>query len=230
MTMAKTIVVCGYGVGISKAVAEKFGAEGFAVALVGRSPDKLAEGVKALESRGVKAAAFRAQLGDPKSVTDMIGKVREVLGGIHAIQWSAYSGAGGDLLQADAQAVHEALDVAVTGLLATIREALPDLKKDNGAVLVTNGGFGLFDPKIDAVAVQVNAMGLALANAAKHKLVGMLSEKLKADGVYVGEVMVLGAVKGTAFDRGQATVEAQTVANKFWELFSARRDVSVTVS
>ena len=43
--MAKTMIVCGYGPGISNAVAQRFGAEGFSVALIGRSADKLAAGV-----------------------------------------------------------------------------------------------------------------------------------------------------------------------------------------
>jgi hypothetical protein len=63
-------------------------------------------------------------------------------------------------------------------------------------VLVTNGGLGLFDPQMDSLAVQWNSMGLAIANAAKHKLVGLLSEKLRADDIIVGEVVVLGVVKG----------------------------------
>ncbi len=35
--MSKTIVVVGFGPGVSTAVAEKFGAAGFSVALVGRN-------------------------------------------------------------------------------------------------------------------------------------------------------------------------------------------------
>jgi hypothetical protein len=61
-------------------------------------------------------------------------------------------------------------------------------------VLVTNGGLALYDPKVDAQAVERDAMGLAIACAAKHKLVGLLSEKLRADGIAVGEVFVLGIV------------------------------------
>ncbi|MBC7975508.1 MAG: SDR family NAD(P)-dependent oxidoreductase, partial [Myxococcales bacterium] len=58
--MAKNILIAGYGPGISTAVAERFGAEGFQVAVAGRNADKLAAGVAALEARGVKAAAFVA--------------------------------------------------------------------------------------------------------------------------------------------------------------------------
>lgn len=228
--MSKVIIVGGYGTGISKAVAQKFGAEGFAVALVARSADKLAAGVKALEGAGVKAAAFPANLGDPVAAREVVKKVRASLGPITALQWTAYDGGAGDLTTADTAAIRGVLDIGVTAFLAAVQEALPDLRKaGDGAVLVTNGGLGYFDPKVDAVGVQWNAMGLAVANAAKHKLVGLLSAKLAPDKVHVGEVMVLGAVKGTAFDQGQATIEASTIAGKFWDLYKARAAVTIEV-
>jgi hypothetical protein len=66
-------------------------------------------------------------------------------------------------------------------------------------------------------------MGLALANAAKHKLVGLLAQRLKDDGVYVGEVMIAGVIKGTRFDSGASdAIKASTIADKFWELYKAR--------
>ena len=71
--------------------------------------------------------------------------------------------------------------------------------------------------------------GLALANAAKHKLVGLLAERLKGDGVYVGEVMVAGTVKGSAWASGSA-LDASAIANKFWALYQARSEVRARVS
>ncbi|HEY8077067.1 MAG TPA: SDR family NAD(P)-dependent oxidoreductase, partial [Labilithrix sp.] len=89
--MAKTIIVAGYGPGISAAVAERFGAEGFQVALVARNAERLAAGVKALEAKGVKAASFTAELGDPESVRAMVEKVRATLGSITVLEWTAYA-------------------------------------------------------------------------------------------------------------------------------------------
>ena len=94
--MAKTILVGGSGPGISAAVAEKFGKAGYSVAIVARSADKLAAGVKNLESKGIKAAAFPADLGDPSAVSALVGKVRSELGPISAIHWNAYAGEAGD--------------------------------------------------------------------------------------------------------------------------------------
>ena len=111
-----------------------------------------------------------------------------------------------------------------------LQAALPDLKQQkDGAVLVINGGLGYFDPKADAAAVQWNAMGLSVANAAKHKLVGVLAKKLESDGIYVGEAMVLGAVKAAASDDGSAKIAASTVAAKLWDLYRARASVAVDI-
>jgi short-subunit dehydrogenase len=195
--MAKTIIVCGHGPGISQAVANRFGAEGFQVALVARSADKLEKAAKELAARGVKAAAFPTDLADPKAAKALVAKVREKLGPITAIHWNAYVGAAGDVTKADAAELRTVLDVAVTSLALVVQESLADLKAAKGAVLVTNGGLGANAPEVDAMAVQWNAMGLAIANAAKHKLVGLLTEKLRADAITVGEVIVMGLVKGT---------------------------------
>jgi short-subunit dehydrogenase len=228
--MAKTIIVCGHGVGISDAVANKFGAEGFQVALVARSADKLENAQAVLAGRGIKAAAFPTDLSDPNAAKMLTKRVSDKLGPTTAIHWNAYANVGGDVMQADVAALHTIFDVAVTSLVLMVQEVHADLKAANGAVLVTNGGLGLFDPQIDAMAVQWNSMGLAIANAAKHKLVGVLTKKLKTDGITVGEVVVLGLVKGTSWDQGNATIEPCAVAEKFWEMYSKRASQSITMS
>ena len=230
--MGKTIVVVGFGTGISTAVAEKFGSAGFSVALVARGEERLSAGVAALKAKGIQAAAFLADAGDSAAIRAAVGKARAALGPITVVHWNASGGGqAGDLTSADAGAIRGVFEVAVVGLLAAVQEALPDLKKTkDGAVLITNGAFGELSPQMDEYAVHSKAMGLALANATKHKLAGLLAQRLKSDGVYVGEVMVAGTIKGTAWDQGSANVEASTVANKFWELYQARSETRARVS
>jgi NAD(P)-dependent dehydrogenase (short-subunit alcohol dehydrogenase family) len=229
--MSKTIVVVGFGPGISTAVAEKFGVEGFSVALVARNEKRLAAGVVALQAKGITAAAFAADAADPAALRAALGKARAALGSIGVIHWNAYGGAEvKDLMDTDPAVVGGVFDVAVVGLLAAVQEALPDLKSTGaGAVLVTNGAFGYATPAMDALALNLKTMGVGLANAAKHKLVGLLAERLKGEGVYVGEVMVAGGVKGTPFG-GEAGIEASAIAGKFWELYQGRGEVRARVS
>lgn len=228
--MQKTIIVCGYGAGISDAVANKFGREGFQVALVARTADKLEKARAAFQARGVKAAAFPADLSDPNAVKGLVKRVTGELGPVTAIHWNAYANTAGDVMAADATALRTVFDVSVTSLVLTVQEALVDLKTAKGAVLVTNGGLGLFDPKFETMAVQWNSMGLAIGNSAKHKLIALLRERLRADEITVGEVVVLGLVKGTVWDTGNATVDPRDVADKFWEIYSQHESRVVTIS
>ena len=229
--MSKTIVVVGFGPGISTAVAETFGAAGFSVALVARNEERLAAGVAALKAKAIASAAFPADASDPAAIRAALGKARAAFGPITVIHWNAYGGAeAGDLLTTDPAAVRSVFDVAVVGLLAAVQDALPDLKSTKeGAVLITNGAFGELTPQIDEIAVGLKVMGLALANAAKHKLVGLLAQRLKGDGVYVGEVMIAGVIKGTQWDTGGDGIEPSKVADKFWDLYQARGEVRARV-
>jgi NADP-dependent 3-hydroxy acid dehydrogenase YdfG len=224
--MSKTILVCGHGPGISDAVARKFGSEGFKVALVARSAERLEAAAASLRAANVEAHAFPTDLGDPAAVTAMVQRVRGAMGSVTVVHWNAYLGAAGDLLAAPPAELHRPFDVAVTGLVAAVQAAHADLKSHRGAVLVTGGGFAFYDPKVDASVAQWKAAGLAISKAAQHKAVGILNATLKDDGIYVGELVVLGLVKGTAFDHGNATLDPHAIAARFWEMYGGRSETT----
>ena len=230
--MAKTIVVVGYGPGVSSAVAEKFGAEGFSVGLVARGETKLAAGVDALKARGIEAGAFPADAADPASIRGAIAKARATLGPIGVIHWNAYGGRRlGDLLAVDPVELAGVFDVALVGLLGAVQEALADLKAaGDGAVLVTNGAFGELNPIVDNIVINLGEAGLAISNAAKAKLVGLLSARLKGEGVFVGEVAIAGIVKGTGPEAaGFPTIEGSAIADAFWRLYKARNEIRARI-
>ncbi len=227
--MAETIVICGHGVGISNALARRFGKEGYRVAIVARNAERLAAAAQELAKDNIDAKAFPGDLSDPEAVRKLIATIRASLGPIKVLHWNAYFSSAGDLKTASTADLQSVLNVTVHGLVAAVQAALPDLKDQAGAVLVTGGGFAFYDPAVDAAATQWGAAGLAIGKAAQHKTVGLLSKALQPEGVYVGEVVVTGLVKGTAFDSGNATLEASTIAEKFWELYRARDVSSVTI-
>jgi NADP-dependent 3-hydroxy acid dehydrogenase YdfG len=228
--MPRTIVIVGFGPGISTSVAERFGATGFAVALVARRAASLAAGVQALTAKGITADGFAADAGDPRSIRAAIVKARAALGPVGVLHWNAYGGGGlGDLLTVDPATASTLLDVALVGLLSAVQETFEDLKADGkGAVLVTNGAFGELNPSIDALALAVGAVGVSIANAAKAKAVGLLSARLKNEGIFLGEVTVAGVVKGTGPDApGLPTIKAEDVAEAFWRLYETRDPVRI---
>jgi NADP-dependent 3-hydroxy acid dehydrogenase YdfG len=225
--MTKTLVVCGHGPGISDAVARRFGKEGFAVALVARNAERLQASAKTLTAAGLTARAFPCDLSRPEAVRSLIRDVRASLGPIAVLHWNAYTPGAGDLTTAPIEELSGPWGVSVLGLVAGVQESLPDLKQQKGSVLVTGGGLAYYDPQMEALAVSWNAMGLAVTKAAQHKTVGLLHQKLSGEGVYVGQVVVLGSVKGTAFDSGQATLESSDIAERFWALHQDRQVASV---
>lgn len=210
-------------------MARRFGREGHPVAIVARNAERLAAAAKSLVAAGVKAQAFACDLGDTEAVKKLLADVHSALGPIGVLHWNAYIGGAGDLKTASADELRAVLNVAVHGLIAAVQAGLPDLKATKGALLVTGGGFAFYDPHVDAAATQFQAAGLAIGKAAQHKTVGLLSKALESEGVYVGEVVVTGLVKGTAFDSGSATLEASTIADRFWEIYAARGPASVTI-
>lgn len=224
--MAGSLVVCGYGPGISDAVARTFGARGFSVTLVARDPAKVEAGAATLRDAGIPATGIACDLGDPAAVRAMVATSRGVFGPVTVLHYNAYADVAGDLLTADLDDVRRVYDVGIVGLVAALQAALPDLSAQRGrsAVLVTGGGFGLDDDAVARAAVDGNAMGLSLAKADQHKLVALLHHRLEPEGVYVGEVVVMDPVAGTAWDDGSATLTATDVAAGFWSLYEHRRE------
>ena len=111
--MSKSIVVVGFGPGISTAVAEKFGAEGFSVALVARNQARLDAGAAALKAKGVAAAGFSADAGDPAAIRVAIAKARAEFGPINVIHWNAFAGA---VAVPDTVSAKESVETVLFGL------------------------------------------------------------------------------------------------------------------
>lgn len=227
--MTKSIIVAGYGPGISDAVARKFGKEGYGVALAGRNRERLDKGVESLRKAGIEARAFPTDVGEPGAARELVRQASAALGPVAVLHWNAFAAGQAKDLTTAPDELRTVLDVGVHGLLAALQEALPDLRQQKGALLVTGGGLAFYDAQVDARAAEWGAMGLAVSKAAQHKLVGILNKKLAPDGVYAGEVTVTGLVKGTAFDTGNASVDPASVADAFWRLNSERADVYATV-
>ena len=79
------LVIVGYGPGISHATAERFGREGYSVALVARNNDRLVEGVERLAASGVDARAYQADASDLTSLRRAIADIRRDFGTISAV-------------------------------------------------------------------------------------------------------------------------------------------------
>lgn len=219
------LLVVGYGPGNSHAIAYRFGTEGWTIALVGRNEDRLRDGIAQLAQDGVAAHAFPGDASNADSIRATVKRVQEQLGAITSIAFSAYHPVEvSDVLTASSETVGQVFSIGVTGLLSVVQTALEDLRAATGAsVLVVNGALGIHDSNIDRYATSFGGDGVALECAAKSKLVGLLAERLRADGVFVGEVVINGTIKGSPYASPTA-IDPADVAERLWSMADKRAE------
>ena len=224
----RVMVVCGYGPGISRAVARRFGNEGFELVLIARSGDKLERAVAEYKKEGVVAHAFAGDLSDPAATRDLLGRIGSAVGPITVYFYNAIALIGSDILQASVEELQSCFSVGITSFLAGLQPCVNQMRGQSGAaVLITGGGFALDSDSVNEYAVELNVIGLATVKAAQHKLARTLSKRLQPEGIFVGEVMVMDNVVGTPFDDGAATLTADRVAEIFWQQYQDRAPVTV---
>ena len=219
------IVIAGYGPSIGEATSRLFGKKGYSVACLGRTLSKLEAGVERLQADGISAASFVVDCGNSATVKDTIRKVQRQLGRIAVILWNAASYSGGDLFSTDEdpnELLSQIVSVGCGGLLAAVQAAHSDLKATKGSILITGGGLSIYDEQVDAIAVQNNWMGLAFCKSSQRKLAGLLHQRLKPDGIMVGTVVISGAAGD-----GEDATDPTTVAEKYWELHTARKQTEI---
>lgn len=224
--MKHTILICGYGPGISQAIARRFGKAGHPVALVARNAKRLIKAAEELSEEGIQAHAFPADLSDFEGVERVVADVRAVLGSIGILHWNAFLDVQGNLLSVPLSDLSKSFEIRVASYIAAVQASLADLEANKGSVLATSGIMALDEPRIDAFAADYAA--LAIGVAAQHKATGILAHTLAPRDVHVGEVIVNGFVEGTPGGAGKSgTVAPADIAEQFWELHTARQAHSV---
>lgn len=120
----KAAVVTGGSRGIGRSIAEAFADEGANVAICARNADQVAETVKALESRGVKAFGKSVDIADGAALKAFIGEAAEALGGLDVLVSNASA-----LVQGNAEDAWKAMfDIDMMGAVRSYEAARPHLE------------------------------------------------------------------------------------------------------
>jgi 3-oxoacyl-[acyl-carrier protein] reductase len=121
----KTAVVTGATRGIGRAIADTLADEGVNVAICARNPQQVAEAVKALEAKGVKAFGHAVDIADGPAIKAFVTKAGETLGGIDILVSNASA-----LVQGNAEDSWKAMfDIDMMGAVRTFEAARPFLEK-----------------------------------------------------------------------------------------------------
>lgn len=188
-----TFALVGAGPGLGLAAARRFGTAGHRVALLSRSADHLDALVSELNSAGVHARGFTADVLDPASLTTALRAAAEDLGPVEVLQYSPVPRAEfmKPVLDTTATDLRAPLAFSVTGPVTCLHAVLPGMRAlGRGTVLFVNGG--------TAVRPHPDRAGTSIAFAAESAYARMLHDTLAADNIHVAQLIIPGAIRPDA--------------------------------
>ena len=187
----KTAVVTGGTRGIGRSIAECFADEGANVAICARNADQVAETVKALEGKGVKAFGAVVDIADGPALQGFIREAGETLGGIDVLVSNASA-----LVQGNSEADWQAMfEIDMLGAVRTWEAAKPFLeaaaaKSGDAAFIITSSVSAAQSDNPSSY----GAMKAALIHFAKGLARQYAPKKLRTNVVSPGTVYFEGGV------------------------------------
>jgi NADP-dependent 3-hydroxy acid dehydrogenase YdfG len=203
-----TLAIIGAGPGLGAAVARRFGAEGFSVALISRSQEKLDALAAQLQGEGITARGYVADVRDGTALEAALSRAADDLGPVSVLQYSPlpsrdYLKPVLDLAPALAE---EALRFSALGLIHAVRAVLPAMRQaGEGSIVLVNGG--------TSVQARSGFAGTSVAFPAESAYGEMLHDALQDEGIRVAQLVIPGAIPKLRLENG-----IDDVAARLWEL------------
>jgi len=179
----KVCAVVGVGEGNGEALARRFSADGYAVAMLART--KKITGP--LETELPDARAFECDVTDARSIAQTFEAIRGQLGEVEVVSYNAGSGVFGTLDDVSAEDFEKAWRLNGMGLFLVAKEVVPAMRKaGSGAIIVTGATASRRGvPRTTA---------FAPAKAAQKSLCEALAKQLGPEGIHVALIIIDGVV------------------------------------
>jgi NAD(P)-dependent dehydrogenase (short-subunit alcohol dehydrogenase family) len=214
-----TIAIVGAGPGMGMSIAKAFGRNGYQVALLSRSQEKLDDLAGQLAEGGIDAAGFAADVQDRPSLVKALARVKDRFGPVDVLEYSPapHVPIPGlemvDTLELTVENVQPQIDYYLYGAMTAVREVLPDMiAASTGTLLFTTGASSVLPvPQFGNVSIG----GAALRKFA-HSLNASLAEK----GAYAAHVAI-----GLFIGSGGPETQPGAIAELYWELHTKRDEV-----
>ena len=201
------VIIIGAGTGISYGVAQKFGNEGYRIALIARNETKLNQLAASLQQEGIDVIYAAGDVAREDSLNGALNQISEAAGIADMILYNPSGASNKDILDLDWETIKEMLDISVGGYFNLMKMVLPSyLQQNHGKLFVTGGGLSLSgDPGMTA---------LSMGKAAQRNLVQAFQKKVAGTNVHIAQVIVRGYVQPT-----DEKYNPTAIAEIFWKLF-----------
>lgn len=203
-------IVAGAGPGVGAAVARRFAAGGFRVALIARDAARLAAIAEPIVAAGGAAAAYSADLSDHAAVRGVLAAVAAEHGRPTAFVWNAAVWDETPALSLDPGEFDRQMRLGLTAALTGIQTVAPSMAAGGGgSILLTGGGLALA-PQYGTMAPALTAVKSALRGFAHAS-----APEFAARGLRLGTVTIAGKVEpGGPFDPDR-------IAEAFWAMHAS---------
>jgi len=209
--------IVGVGPGIGRSVAVKFAKEGYSVALIARSKDKLVTVQEEIEKFNGKAISVTADATDQKQIEAAFAQIRAELGDPSVLVYNA-SGFGMSSIQ-DIKVVdvQNAFNLTAVGALIATQQVLPHMKSQKSGSIIFTGataslrGASQFAP-------------FAMSKFALRALAQSMARELGPEGIHIAHVITDGRViDGVSKDNKQ--LSADYIADTYFIIHSQHPSV-----
>jgi NAD(P)-dependent dehydrogenase (short-subunit alcohol dehydrogenase family) len=182
-TKRPVAVVAGAGPGNGAALARRFAAAGYAIALLARNRDNLNSIVGELET----ARGYTCDVGDAASVDAAFTDIRRDLGPVDVLLYNAGSGVFADVESITPEQFEQSWRVNALGALLCSQRVIPAMKEKARGNIVFIGATASRRGNVQTAA-------FAPAKAAQRSLAESMARKLWPSGIHVALIIVDGVV------------------------------------
>lgn len=214
----KVAAVLGVGPGLGTALARRFAREGYALALLARNKQSVAEAKQEIEAAGGAALPVSADATDPASVVEAFGRVKSELGDPEVLVYNAGAFQMGGILELTPEKFDECWKANCAGAFYAAREVLPAMvEAGRGTVLLTGATASLRG------AARFSA--LAVGKFGLRALAQSMAREFGPRGIHVAHVVIDGQINTPRVremyggEREEHTMLApDAIAGTYWQL------------
>ncbi len=172
-------VVTGVGPGTGAAIVRRFAQGGYAVAMLARNRERLAQ----LESELPNARAYPCDVTDEAQLDATIGAIRSAMGTPKVLIHNAVGGAFGNFLEIDPKVLNQNFQVNTMALLHLARRLAPAMIAAGEGAIIASGN-------TSALRGKASFAGFAPTKAAQRILAESMARELGPKGVHVAYVLI----------------------------------------
>jgi len=213
----KTAAVLGVGPSLGAAVARRFAREGFAVALMARREESVANVQEQIETAGGTALPISTDATDPASVAAAFERVRGELGDPEVFVYNAGTFQMGGILDLSPEKFDECFKANCAGAFYAAQQVLPAMVEAGRGTVLLTGATAALRGSARFSALAVGKFGLrALAQS--------MAREFGPQGIHIAHVIIDGQIdtprlREMSPDREDHTMlSPDAIAETYWQL------------